>query len=88
MESMCGCLATRAEAALRRAAVRALTRLLLAGYLRLRTPLYYRYVHLYQRSSALTTKLYVLIELHRNSYTLVTTYLCCCVTLKFYTFSK
>lgn len=45
MESLCGCLAAGAAAALRRAAVRALTRLLLAGYLRLRTPLYYRCRH-------------------------------------------
>ncbi|CAG4948586.1 unnamed protein product [Colias eurytheme] len=43
LESMCGCLAQEAPGALRRAAARALTKLLLAGYLRLRTPLYYRY---------------------------------------------
>ncbi|KAJ0175566.1 hypothetical protein K1T71_008725 [Dendrolimus kikuchii] len=46
--TVCGCLARggaaqAAVAPLRRAAARALTRLLLAGYLRLRTPLYYRY---------------------------------------------
>ncbi|XP_028174411.1 uncharacterized protein LOC114363018 [Ostrinia furnacalis] len=40
--SVCGCLAPEAAAPLRRATARALTRLLLAGYLRLRTPLYYR----------------------------------------------
>ncbi|KAJ2950007.1 hypothetical protein O0L34_g11342 [Tuta absoluta] len=40
---MSGCLCPAAEGALRRAAARSLTRLLLAGYLRLRTPLYYRY---------------------------------------------
>ncbi|CAH0714396.1 unnamed protein product, partial [Brenthis ino] len=43
LDAVCGCVARGAAAALRRAAVRALTRLLLAGYLRLRTPLYYRY---------------------------------------------
>ncbi|KAM3964157.1 condensin-2 complex subunit D3 [Aphomia sociella] len=41
--AVCGCVEPRAPAPLRRAAARALTRLLLAGYLRLRTPLYYRY---------------------------------------------
>ncbi|KAL0880882.1 hypothetical protein ABMA27_002063 [Loxostege sticticalis] len=41
--SVCGCLAPNTAAPLRRATARALTRLLLAGYLRLRTPLYYRY---------------------------------------------
>ncbi|XP_063893510.1 condensin-2 complex subunit D3 isoform X2 [Helicoverpa armigera] len=41
--SMCDCLFTEAPAALRRKAARELTRLLLGGFLRLRTPLYYRY---------------------------------------------
>ncbi|XP_047019408.1 condensin-2 complex subunit D3-like isoform X2 [Helicoverpa zea] len=41
--SMCGCLFTEAPAPLRRKAARELTRLLLGGFLRLRTPLYYRY---------------------------------------------
>ncbi|XP_047530074.1 condensin-2 complex subunit D3-like isoform X2 [Vanessa atalanta] len=43
LDSVCGCVAPQAAPPLRRAAARALTRLLLAGYLRLRTPLYYRY---------------------------------------------
>ncbi|XP_059046345.1 condensin-2 complex subunit D3-like [Achroia grisella] len=43
LETVCGCVAAEAPAALRRAAARSLTRLLLAGFLRLRTPLYYRY---------------------------------------------
>ncbi|XP_052756211.1 condensin-2 complex subunit D3-like isoform X2 [Galleria mellonella] len=41
--AVCGCVEASAPAPLRRAAARALTRLLLAGFLRLRTPLYYRY---------------------------------------------
>ncbi|XP_072938670.1 condensin-2 complex subunit D3-like [Epargyreus clarus] len=40
---VCGCLCARGPAALRRGAVRAVTRLLLGGFLRLRTPLYYKY---------------------------------------------
>ncbi|XP_061382352.1 condensin-2 complex subunit D3-like isoform X1 [Danaus plexippus] len=43
LESVCGCLSSKAAPPLRRAAARSLTRLFLAGYLRLRTPLYYRY---------------------------------------------
>ncbi|CAH2108291.1 unnamed protein product [Euphydryas editha] len=43
LDAVCGCVARGAAAPLRRAGARALTRLLLAGYLRLRTPLYYRY---------------------------------------------
>ncbi|XP_045447680.1 uncharacterized protein LOC123656001 [Melitaea cinxia] len=43
LDAVCGSVARGAAPALRRAAARALTRLLLAGYLRLRTPLYYRY---------------------------------------------
>ncbi|XP_045532916.1 condensin-2 complex subunit D3-like [Pieris brassicae] len=43
LKSMCGCLSCDAPAELRRAAARVLTRLLLGGYLRLRTPLYYRF---------------------------------------------
>ncbi|RVE55138.1 hypothetical protein evm_000036 [Chilo suppressalis] len=41
--SVCGCLSAQAAAPLRRGAARALTRLLLAGYLRLRPPLFYKY---------------------------------------------
>ncbi|XP_075974745.1 condensin-2 complex subunit D3-like [Anticarsia gemmatalis] len=40
---VCECLAVQSPAALRRTAARALTRLLLGGFLRLRTPLYYKY---------------------------------------------
>ncbi|XP_050673805.1 condensin-2 complex subunit D3-like isoform X2 [Leptidea sinapis] len=43
LESICGCLEKDAPRQLRRAASRALTRLLLGDFLRLRTPLYYRY---------------------------------------------
>ncbi|KAJ8721498.1 hypothetical protein PYW07_002273 [Mythimna separata] len=41
--TMCDCLATDSPVMLRRMATRQLTRLLVGGYLRLRTPLYYRY---------------------------------------------
>lgn len=43
LECVCGCLSRESPPELRRAAARALTRLLLAGFLRLRTPLYYKY---------------------------------------------
>ncbi|XP_069356527.1 condensin-2 complex subunit D3-L isoform X2 [Maniola hyperantus] len=43
LESVCGCLDTSTAAPLRRVAARSLTTLLLSGYLRLRTPLYYKY---------------------------------------------
>ncbi|CAH2076403.1 unnamed protein product, partial [Iphiclides podalirius] len=43
LDSVCQCVNVETVPPLRRAAARALTRLLLAGYLRLRTPLYYRY---------------------------------------------
>ncbi|XP_041986894.1 condensin-2 complex subunit D3-like isoform X2 [Aricia agestis] len=43
LDTVCACLAVGGAVALRRAAARAITRLLLAGFLRLRTPLYYRY---------------------------------------------
>ncbi|CAK1540518.1 unnamed protein product [Leptosia nina] len=43
LKSMCGCLDVDTPSGLRRAAARALTRLLLGGFLRLGTPLYYRY---------------------------------------------
>ncbi|XP_061703895.1 uncharacterized protein LOC133515380 [Cydia pomonella] len=46
------CLNISAPAALRRSAARSLTRLLLAGYLRLRPPLYYRYCALLADSDA------------------------------------
>ncbi|CAH2207955.1 jg26675, partial [Pararge aegeria aegeria] len=41
LESVCGCLETATVGPLRRVAARSLTTLLLSGYLRLRTPLYY-----------------------------------------------
>ncbi|KAG7306245.1 hypothetical protein JYU34_008848 [Plutella xylostella] len=43
LDCICMCLCRSAEPALRRAAAPALTKLLLAGYLRLNTPFYYRY---------------------------------------------
>ncbi|XP_060803815.1 condensin-2 complex subunit D3 [Amyelois transitella] len=43
LPAICGCVSRTSAPALRSAAARALTRLLLAGYLRLRTPLYYKY---------------------------------------------
>ncbi|XP_039751087.1 condensin-2 complex subunit D3-like isoform X2 [Pararge aegeria] len=43
LESVCGCLETATVGPLRRVAARSLTTLLLSGYLRLRTPLYYTY---------------------------------------------
>ncbi|XP_053612287.1 condensin-2 complex subunit D3-like [Plodia interpunctella] len=43
LPAICGCLGVHTAPPLRRAAARALTRLLLAGYLRLRTPLYYTF---------------------------------------------
>ncbi|XP_068632402.1 condensin-2 complex subunit D3-L [Battus philenor] len=43
LDSICECVNAETAPPLRRAAARALTRLLLAGYLRLRTPLYFRY---------------------------------------------
>ncbi|XP_052739569.1 condensin-2 complex subunit D3 [Bicyclus anynana] len=43
LESVCGCLETTTVALLRRVAARSITTLLLSGYLRLRTPLYYKY---------------------------------------------
>lgn len=42
LPAVCGCLAAGGAPPLRRGAARAVTRLLLAGFLRLRTPLYYR----------------------------------------------
>lgn len=43
LELVCGCLSLDSPTELRRATARALTRLLLGGFLRLRAPLYYRY---------------------------------------------
>ncbi|CAB3223489.1 unnamed protein product [Arctia plantaginis] len=43
MDSVCGCLSPQSPPELRRATSRALTKLLLGGFLRLRAPLYYKY---------------------------------------------